>query len=126
MKRSLVTVIVLFFCVCLFGCAGIDAPTPESVLKNPTGSGSLYVGMMKEEVISLYGEPDSKQTVSSDEWKEPREEWVYRGRYPVLPISPGYLSKDLYLYFDGENLTNISNKSLGTAKKTDSETGYIK
>ena len=95
------------------GCADIQAPRPGEMLRQPMGSGGLHSGMTKAQVVERYGEPDIKSMAFSDEWKEPREEWVYRGRYSALPVGVGYLTNDLYLYFDGDNLTNISQKPLG-------------
>jgi len=95
------------------GCADIEVPSTDQILKAPMGDGSLNLGMEREKVRSIYGEPDAKTMVTSSEWKEPREEWFYSGRYSVLPVNAGYLSEDLYLYFDGESLTNISKKPLG-------------
>lgn len=107
--------LLLVICVCsLFsGCAGIEVPTPTQILKSPMGGGSLRLGMGEDKVRDVYGDPDTKTMVTSPEWKEPREEWFYSGRYSVLPVNAGYLSKDLYLYFDGDSLTNISKTSLG-------------
>ena len=97
----------------LAGCAGIQAPTTDEIFKSPLGSGGLSTGMSRAQVVERYGEPDIKGTVNSPEWNSPREEWFYRARYSGLPVNAGYLSDDLYLYFDGDNLTNISKRPLG-------------
>ncbi|MFH1665743.1 MAG: hypothetical protein ABIA77_06335 [Candidatus Omnitrophota bacterium] len=81
--------------------------------------------MTKNEALTVYGPPDMKRTVSSSEWNRDREEWVFRGRYTVLPVNAGHLSSDLYLYFDGENLTNISKQPLGKSPEAGAETGDI-
>jgi hypothetical protein len=73
--------------------------------------------MTKAQVVEIYGEPDVKADTVSDKWGGMREEWVYRARYSALPVSAGYLSEDLYLYFDGENVTNISKEPLGKQKE---------
>lgn len=114
---SYVITLFLVSTFCL-GCAGVDIPKTAELIKEPLGKGSVKVGMTKDQVVSVYGEADITRSVSSDEWKGEREEWFYRGRYSALPINAGYLSSDLYLYFDGENLTNISDRPLG--KKTTS------
>lgn len=103
----------VFLCIFLSGCADIEIPKGEQFLKDPIGEGSLRIGMTKDQVVSVYGEPDFKGPVSSEEWNQPREEWVYSATASTLPVGAGYLSEDLYLYFDGENLTNISRKPLG-------------
>lgn len=106
--------LILFLSVIVTGCADIETPSPAEILKNPIGSGSVKIGMTKSQVVSLYGEPDLKNIVTSKEWGGAREEWLYRGRYTAIPISAGYLSKDVYLYFDGNSLTKISKDPLGT------------
>jgi len=115
------SVIFVVSCFLLSGCADIEAPKTEQLLKNPLGPGSVKIGMTKSKVISVYGDPDMKNTVWSDEWGGMREEWVYTGIYTALPVNAGYLAKDLYLYFDGENLTNISKEPLGTKEQGKSE-----
>ncbi|MEA3489072.1 MAG: hypothetical protein U9R44_01860 [Candidatus Omnitrophota bacterium] len=90
-----------------------EAVSVDEILKEPFGSGGLSLGMTKIQVVQRYGNPDFKNVVRSSEWKEPREEWFYRARIDILPINAGYLSDDLYLYFDGDSLTNISHRSLG-------------
>lgn len=108
---------LMLLCACsmafISGCSGIQAPNTDEILRQPLGSGGLLSGMSKAQVVERYGEPDIKGPVDSPEWNSPREEWVYRARYSVLPVNAGYLSDDLYLYFDGDNLTNISKKPLG-------------
>ena len=108
-------------CVFLVGCADVEVPKTENILREPLGEGSLKIGMTKAQVDSVYGAPDTKDMVDSGEWSQPREEWFYRATYSALPVGAGYLSEDLYLYFDGENLTNISRKPLGTRKQEDTE-----
>ncbi len=116
MKKFLSVLLLISFAF-IFGCADLDTPTPESVIKDPLGSSKgISIGMTKAQVIGQYGEPDMKDMVTSSEWGGPREEWFYRGRYSALPVSAGYLKEDMYLYFDGENLTNISKKKLGRSE----------
>jgi hypothetical protein len=85
----------------------------EDLVTDPLGDGGLVPGMSKDKVVDMYGDPDMKRDVTSAEWKEPREEWFYAARYGVIPVNAGYLSDDLYLYFDGRNLTNISKRPMG-------------
>ncbi|MFC1480324.1 hypothetical protein ACFL5Y_02615 [Candidatus Omnitrophota bacterium] len=112
MKIHMLLVFTLL-CVCITGCAEIEVPKADQILNAPLGDGPLVKGMTKSQVVSIYGEPKIKSTVRSKEWAGPREEWFYSAQYTVLPVNAGYLSEDLYLYFDGENLTNISQKPLG-------------
>ena len=113
----------LFFVVilCLFfaGCADIKVPGMKNFLKDPLGEAALKTGMLANQVVSIYGEPNMRRTVVSNEWNEPRVEWFYKADYSILPVGAGYLTEDLYLYFDGENLTNISRSPLGKKKDGD-------
>ena len=101
----------------LYGCADMDTPTPGQILSNPLGSGSVKVGMTKDQVHSIYGDPSSKEIVTSSEWSGEREEWFYNAEYTALPVNAGFLAKDLYIYFDGDNVTNITKEPLETTKK---------
>jgi len=93
----------------LTSCADVMPPTPQKIIQTPIGTSSVKIGMTKDQVVDLWGEPDAKRMVEeSDKWSGPREEWLYRGRYQGLPVDAGYLSKTKKLYFDGDNLTNIT------------------
>ncbi len=92
----------------LAGCAGIEPPTPDDMVRQPLGKSSLKVGMSKHQVESLWGKPDEVRTVEDKEkWQGSREMWVYHAQYGVVPVDVDYLSKTKKLYFDGDNLTNI-------------------
>jgi hypothetical protein len=106
--------IALFFLGCalitsLSGCAGIEAASPDEVIKHPFGTESVKIGMTKQQVESLWGKPDEVTIVEDKEkWKGPREVWIYRAQASAVPVDAGYLSETKKLYFDGNNLTNIS------------------
>ncbi len=118
MKSFNFVIAIILACSSMFaGCSGFEAPKTGELFQQPTGSGGLEVGMSKARVVDMYGEPDVKSNVSSSEWKSPREEWFYRGRYSSLPMNAGYLADDMYLYFDGDNLTNISKKPLSSPEE---------
>ncbi len=89
------------------GCADMDLPTPNSVLKKPLGTDSVKIGMTKDEVRSLWGDPDSIDTEVVDNATRSREVWTYKAR-TQMPLDAGYLSKTRKLYFDDINLTKIS------------------
>ena len=94
--------------VLLAGCAEIPIPTPTDIIKRPIGTDSVKIGMTKDKVRELWGEPDQINFVENKErWGGEREEWVYRAAYSGIPVDAGYLSKTKRLYFDGPNLTNI-------------------
>lgn len=112
-------ILSLVLVVSLSGCSGIEVSKTDEILRQPLGNGGLSVGMSKTQVKVEYGDPDIKSTVSSPEWNSAREEWVYRAQYSGLPLNAGYLSEDLYLYFDGDNLTNISKRPLGVDEEED-------
>lgn len=109
--RSLWMVIVFIAMAMTFlsGCSIIEPVSPDNVMKRPLGAESVKVGMTKNQVESLWGKPDSISTMDdANKWKGSREVWVYYGRSGSIPIDADYLSKTKKLYFDGENLTNIS------------------
>ena len=90
------------------GCSVIEIiPMPDKIIQTPIGTSSVKVGMTKDNVRDLWGDPDQINSVEDKEkWGAKREEWVYRARSP-LPVDAGYLYKTKKLYFDGINLTNI-------------------
>ncbi|MBN1871866.1 MAG: hypothetical protein JW800_04760 [Candidatus Omnitrophica bacterium] len=97
--------------VFISGCAEIDPfETPAEVIRHPLGTESIRVGMSKDEVISKWGEPDLiNARAATDASRSQGEEWVYKARsYTPVPLDAGYLQKNKYLYFDGNNLVIIS------------------
>ncbi|MBF0493538.1 MAG: hypothetical protein HQL28_00215 [Candidatus Omnitrophica bacterium] len=109
---GLVTVLAFFS-----GCADMTIPGPKQILKNPIGTSAAKVGMSKSEVVHVFGEPNFKSVViAAGAWDGEREEWYYKAMTTALPVGADYFSEDMYLYFDGDSLTNISNKPLGKQK----------
>lgn len=104
-KISLIIVSLALF---LTGCAIMHPFKPEQVLTSPLGTDSLKIGMTKEQVKELFGEPDAINPIgrSQDMLSTAREEWVYRGQYTDSPIKADYFGKTLILTFDGNNLTS--------------------
>jgi len=103
--------IAIYFLLALLlisGCSEIDMPTPETVLKRPLGTDSIKIGMEKDQVRALWGEPDSADFEEDKVSGRVQEVWVYNARYSEVPVDAGYLSRTKYLYFDGNNLTRIS------------------
>lgn len=106
--------LVLFVLVTVaYGCAEINPfEAPEQIMRHPLGTESIRIGMAKEEVIKEWGKPDvvnkfGAQDVAGTE----KEEWIYKARrYAGIPVDAGYLSKNKYLYFDGNNLTLLSDE----------------
>lgn len=99
---SLMAILIYFV-----GCAEIQPPTPEEILKHPFGTTNLRVGMTKEQIVAAWGEPDVKDYDDTGKWGVAKEKWTYHGRYKNLPADVGYLSKTKYLYFDGKNLVKF-------------------
>jgi hypothetical protein len=65
--------------------------------------------MTKAKVRSIWGEPDTVQALETDLKARTtiKEEWIYRGRYPNLPINVDYLAETQHLIFDGNNLVEF-------------------
>lgn len=105
--------IMILSLIFILGCAEVDVPKPEDVLKHPLGTESIKIGMSKDRVMNLWGEPDRVEysEIKESGSKRPREIWIYQGRYSSVPLDAGYLSKTKYLYFDGNSLTKISEES---------------
>ena len=117
MKNIIFLMVVVVALGVLYGCADIDTPSPGQILQNPLGPGSVKIGMTKNEVQSIYGDPSGKETVTSSEWAGEREEWFYNAKYTSLPMNAGFLAKNLYIYFDGNNVTNVTKEPLETKIK---------
>jgi len=110
-KNTLLAVCGCMAMVIFSGCSLITIPDPEEVIRKPLGTESVKIGMTKDKVISVWGKPDEVRTVEDKEkWKGSRELWVYRAQYGAIPVDAGYLSKTKKLYFDGDNLTTITNE----------------
>lgn len=106
MIRYAVILILLSFIIS--GCAEIEPPSPEEILRHPLGKGPLSIGMVKEEVVSIWGEPDViNQEDGISRTGTVKEEWVYHARYSNIPLDAGYLSKTRHLNFDGNNLVRF-------------------
>jgi len=95
------------FFIVLMGCAEIKPPTPAEIMRQPLGGSPLRTGMTKEEIKSLWGTPDVVRTSEPDAQGSIKEEWIYRGRYPNLPINVDYLSETQHLFFDGNHLVKF-------------------
>ena len=91
----------------LSGCAEIEPPRPEEIMRQPLGQSPLRIGMTKEKVKSLWGSPDVTRILETDAQGIIKEEWIYRGRYPNLPINVDYLSETQHLFFDGNHLVRF-------------------
>ncbi|MGB2630154.1 MAG: hypothetical protein WBD24_03845 [Candidatus Omnitrophota bacterium] len=122
MKKDFFLFLLIVSFLISAGCADVDLPNTGQIIKNPLGPGSVKIGMLKDKVVDIYGEPDIKGTVTSDKWIGTREEWIYWADLSTLPVGAGYLGQDLYIYFDGDNVTNLSNEPLGKESKNAEKT----
>lgn len=89
------------------GCSEVSPPTPEDIIRQPLGESPLRIGMTKEKVRSLWGDPDIVNVVKSDAQGMVQEEWIYHGRYPGLPINVDYLAETQHLFFEGSHLVKF-------------------
>ena len=105
--NKLTVVFILFSLIFLCGCTEIEPPGPSEIMRQPLGGSPLRLGMTKEKVRSIWGEPDVVRVLGTDAQGMIREEWIYRGRYPNLPINVDYLSETQHLFFDGKHLVRF-------------------
>lgn len=89
----------------LSGCSEIQTPSVSHAMTHPFGTQAPFErGTSKEEVLEDWGKPDEVIPKGVDELGNTKEEWVYTGRLPGLPIDHEYLSKTKRLFFEGNNL----------------------
>jgi hypothetical protein len=109
LTKNLNFALVLSVIPLICGCSTLAIPSPDDIIKKPLGTESVKIGMTKGRVESIWGKPDQVTTIENKEkWASPREVWTYDARYGAIPVDAGYLSKTQKLYFDGDNLTEIS------------------
>ena len=106
-KPLLLYTIYYILSTILIGCTEIRPPSPSEIIRQPLGESPLRIGMTKEKVKSLWGDPDIIKVLGSDIQGMVREEWIYRGRYPNLPVNVDYLSETQHLFFDGNHLVRF-------------------
>lgn len=105
-KYGIISVLLIGM-IYFIGCAGIEPPTPESILKHPLGT-MLRAGLTKDQILAQWGEADLKEYDNTGKWGNAKEKWTYYGRYGEVPVNAGYLSKTQYLYFDGNYLVKFT------------------
>lgn len=109
LTKNALIVLILALMPLVCGCSTLAIPNPDDIIKKPFGTESIKIGMTKDRVVSLWGKPDNITTAENKQkWATPREVWTYNAHYGSIPIDAGYLSKTQKLYFDGENLIEIS------------------
>ena len=107
--KSLFFIILISTIPLICGCSTLAIPSPDEIIKKPLGTESVKIGMTKSRVESIWGKPDQVTTIENKQkWSSPREVWTYNAQYGAIPVDAGYLSRTQKLYFDGENLTEIT------------------
>ncbi len=95
------------------GCSEIQGPSAKEIMSHPFGADVPFArGASKAEVLGTWGSPDQVLPLGVDELGNTREEWIYVGRLPVVPVDYGYVSKTKRLFFEGENLTRWETEEL--------------
>ena len=107
-----IAIIVMIATLALAGCALFHSIKPgETIINNPIGTDSIKIGMTKEQVKSLMGEPDAVvyKGTTKDILSSGIEEWTYRSHYSDMPLKADYFGKTQTLAFDGDNLISYEN-----------------
>lgn len=100
------------------GCSDMQAPTVKEALQQPFGTGGPFNrGTTKNEVLEAWGKPDHTIPMGVDELGNPKEEWIYRGRLPNLPIDYEYVSRTKHLFFEGDNLVRWTTEERSGTKQ---------
>ena len=119
MMKKTFAICSIFLNIFVLGCAsnqtldiaGIKPLSlPKDIIENPLGTTSIKIGMSKDKVKSLWGNPDAINTLKSGDNASGsiKEEWVYKARqYSPIAVDVDYLSKTKHLIFDGKNLIKI-------------------
>ena len=107
-KCSLSILTLLILCFSLFGCSDFRTPSLHQTLTSPWSTKPpLSIGMSKEKIKAEWGDPDIINALPADKWGTDKEEWIYWGRYPNVPIDYMYLSKTKHLIFEGSTLVDF-------------------
>jgi len=108
LKKICYLVLVGFFLIALFGCSDFKEFHIRDALTRPWDTKPpLSVGVTKEEVRADWGEPDIINQLPPATWGTDKEEWIYWGRYPNVPIDYMYLSQTKHLIFEGNVLVDF-------------------
>ncbi len=89
----------------LGGCSSFQVPTVQEAITHPLGTGAPFtLGTSKAEIREEWGGPAGIIPHGVDELGNVREEWIYHGWLPGLPIDHEYISRTKHLFFEGDNL----------------------
>ncbi|MBI3318685.1 MAG: hypothetical protein HYZ90_06055 [Candidatus Omnitrophica bacterium] len=104
----------------LTGCGEIQGPkSAEDLLTHPFGTqGPFKRGTTKAEVVADWGNPKHIVPHQVDELGVAREEWIYEGWLPGLPIDHEYVSRTKHLFFEGDHLVRWETEELPGKSQT--------
>jgi len=115
MTCLVLAVLLSFLCS---GCGEFAAPTSHEILTRPLGTGGPFKrGTPKEAVLEAWGEPDQVIQQGTDELGNAREEWVYTGRMPNIPIDYEYVSRTQHLFFEGNSLVRWESEQPASSRE---------
>jgi len=105
------------------GCGEIKTPTVQEAMTHPLGTGAPFtLGTSKAEIREAWGEPATVIPHGVDELGNIREEWIYRGWLPGLPIDHEYVARTKHLFFEGDNLVSWKAEAPPTEQSQGAET----
>ena len=105
--RNEIWLFLLLLIVLFSGCADFQAPTAKEALSQPFGTGGPFTrGSTKAQILEAWGPPHQVIPRGVDELGTAREEWIYKGAIPALPIDYEYVSRTKHLFFEGNTLVN--------------------
>jgi hypothetical protein len=114
MPKFNVLYILIVLSLITAGCAGIEPPSPQRVLRPLSDPPPFHLGDSKELIKDTLGEPDHINQLGGDEVGLIKEEWVYQAKSPKL-IDREYMRNDLRLIFTGDTLTSYRSEEPQTA-----------
>ena len=103
--RSQVIIGVLSGLALIGGCSEFQSPSLDQAVHQPFGNAAPFKrGTTKAEILQEWGPPASVVNKGLDELGNVREEWIYIGMLPGLPIDQEYISRTKHLFFEGDNM----------------------
>ena len=107
----------------LGGCSSFQTPTVQEAITHPLGTGAPFtLGTSKAKIRETWGEPAAVIPHGVDELGNIREEWIYHGWLPGLPIDHEYIARTKHLFFEGNNLVSWKEESPPTGQSQGAET----
>ena len=83
----------------------MESVSMKQAMHSPLGTGAPFtLGTTKAEITEEWGSPASVVLQGVDELGNAKEEWIYTGMLPGLPLDQEYLSRTKHLYFVGDHM----------------------